>query len=143
MRLRTPVGTSTNDGACIGLFADALAKCASSCVSRGSASGRGWIPNRLLDVDVQDPGWDASRVRLVEKQEMGGIEAMPYLTLSHRWGAASMLKLMKSTLDEFKDAGIEVGKLPRRLSDAVSLTRRLNFRYLWVDSLWSVPHSHD
>ncbi|MBE3042118.1 HET domain-containing protein [Candidatus Bathyarchaeota archaeon] len=97
------------------------------------------MPNRLLDVDVQAPGWDASRVRLVEKQEMGNIEAMPYLTLSHKWGAASMLKLAKSNLDEFKNAGIKLEKLPQRLSDAVSLTRHLNLRYLWVDSLWLVP----
>lgn len=56
------------------------------------------------------------------------------MTLSHCWGPS---QLITTTRDTIKDriAGIELKDLTKTFRDAVSLTRNLGIRYLWIDSL--------
>ncbi|KIM98351.1 hypothetical protein OIDMADRAFT_128663, partial [Oidiodendron maius Zn] len=90
-------------------------------------SSRG-LPTRVLDLGEtpkpQDP------IRLFETQGMEGT----YMTLSHCWGPS---QLITTTRDTIKDriAGIELKDLTKTFRDAVSLTRNLGIRYLWIDSL--------
>ena len=64
-----------------------------------------------------------------------------YITLSHRWGSNPqlMIRLTENRLTSYKANGLELQHLPLRFRDAVSLTRRLDVRYLWIDTLWLVP----
>lgn len=80
------------------------------------------MPTRLVEVGTHD----APTVRL---RRTNGIHA-PYLTLSHCWGNADIKK--RTTEGDFD---IPLEQLPRTFQDAVTVTRRLGFTYLWIDSL--------
>jgi len=60
-----------------------------------------------------------------------------YLVLTYYWGdAPDHHRLTTQTLHRyFSLPGIRDSELPRTIVDAVHITRRLGFRYLWVDSL--------
>ncbi|KAJ5231536.1 uncharacterized protein N7469_006124 [Penicillium citrinum] len=86
------------------------------------------LPTRVLDVGV-DP--NTSSIRLVEP---GNIRS-PYMTLSHRWGnKANIIKTTTLTIEEYM-RGINLNSLPKVFADAVVICRRLQIRYLWIDTL--------
>ncbi|KAM0438988.1 hypothetical protein ACHAPT_001749 [Fusarium lateritium] len=58
----------------------------------------------------------------------------PYMTLSHRWGKHVYEQLTSQSVDRFKTS-IDISTLPRVFQDAIDMTRKLNVRYLWIDSL--------
>lgn len=80
------------------------------------------MPTRVVEVGTHD----APTVRL---RRTNGIHE-PYLTLSHCWGNADIKK--RTTEGDFD---IPLEQLPRTFQDAVTVTRRLGFAYLWIDSL--------
>jgi Heterokaryon incompatibility protein (HET) len=86
------------------------------------------LPTRVLDL-----GKDPESLDPIKLFETGGIEGT-YMTLSHRWGPTDFIT---TTEDTFKQriAGILLADLPQTFKDAVSLTRNLGIRYLWIDSL--------
>ncbi|KAI0537993.1 heterokaryon incompatibility protein-domain-containing protein [Xylaria digitata] len=61
----------------------------------------------------------------------------PYITLSHSWGGESPIML---TMENRLDLYVKVGNLPKTFEDAVEVTRKLNVRYLWIDSLCIVQN---
>jgi hypothetical protein len=65
-----------------------------------------------------------------------------YLTLSHCWGEVhtSTTKLLESLEDSFRQ-DIPFSSLPLTFQHAVTITRRLGFSYLWIDSLCIVQDS--
>ena len=87
-----------------------------------------WMPTRVLDVG----NTKCSIVRLIETrpQAVNG----PYLTLSHCWGQSEVVKLTTANKDSMHN-GIPVPGLPLLYQDAVTVCRRLEIRYLWIDSL--------
>jgi hypothetical protein len=56
------------------------------------------------------------------------------MTLSHCWGSAQLITTTANTIKQ-RIAGIPLEDLPQTFKDAVSLTRNLGIRYLWIDSL--------
>ena len=59
----------------------------------------------------------------------------PYITLSHRWeNKANLIKTTTSTIQEYRH-GINLNSLPKVFTDAVTICRRLQIRYLWIDTL--------
>jgi hypothetical protein len=67
----------------------------------------------------------------------------PYFCLSHVWGdstrlaiqrKADRLLLNKETLSILR-SGLALSVLPQTFQDAVSVTRQLGVRFLWIDSL--------
>jgi hypothetical protein len=58
-----------------------------------------------------------------------------YVALSYVWGQTNHLTAVKSLVSEFQKPGAFKRELPRTVRDAIDLTRDLDFRYLWVDSL--------
>jgi hypothetical protein len=90
------------------------------------------LPSRILDV-----GADGSQeLRLLESEGMKGT----YLTLSHCWGDGVAVKTLLSNLNDYKER-IPMRVLSANLRDAVLTTRRLGFRYLWIDSLCIIQDS--
>lgn len=87
-----------------------------------------WYPTRLLDI-----GSNASDlVKVVTSaniQPQGG-----YVTLSHRWGNATIVRLTKSSAANLM-SGIPLNTLPLSFQHAVEVARRLQKRYIWIDSL--------
>ncbi|KAL2065728.1 hypothetical protein VTL71DRAFT_3398 [Oculimacula yallundae] len=91
-------------------------------------------PTRLLDVGDPSNG----NIRLV-RSELGikGVKNLEnhYATLSYCWGPPGLNAT--TTLDniEARSRNIPFRDLPATVQDAVSLTRQLCVRYLWVDAL--------
>lgn len=85
------------------------------------------LPTRLLDLS-EDPN-----AQVVSLLETGG-RAGKYIALSHCWGLSHRLTTTKSTLSAHIN-GISISALPRTFQDAIQLARRLDVRFVWIDSL--------
>ena len=84
------------------------------------------LPKRVLDVSPREGG-----LRLYETD---GNESAEYICLSHRWGSTRPLTTTKATLEKL-ESSIPWEIVPRTFQDAITVTRRLGVRYLWIDSL--------
>ncbi|KAF2033860.1 HET-domain-containing protein, partial [Setomelanomma holmii] len=102
---------------------------------RAECSSRSMIPSRLIDVGLP-PSYES--VRLRARKEFH--ENPDYLTMSHCWGGAKILRLLSSNTGLFFRF-IPTEQLPKTFSDAITITRRLGYRYLWIDSLCIVQNS--
>jgi hypothetical protein len=63
-----------------------------------------------------------------------------YITLSYCWGSKPNFMLTSTTIVKFS-SGIQIALLPKTLQDAVHITRWLNIKYLWIDSLCIIQDS--
>lgn len=83
------------------------------------------LPRRAIDVSGEKP-----RLHVSADGETG-----EYVCLSHRWGPPeAILKSEKATVEE-RMREIPLSILPPTFRDAVDFTRRIGYRYLWIDSL--------
>jgi hypothetical protein len=57
-----------------------------------------------------------------------------YLTLSHCWGGKIFTTLTRSNFTEFLSR-IPTESLSKTFREAITITRTLGFKYLWIDSL--------
>ncbi|VUC27695.1 unnamed protein product [Clonostachys rosea] len=110
-----------------------------TCIKEHTACGlaqtSGWIPTRLLDVKLAGSARDC--IALVERSDVQATmayEKAKYLTLSHVWGSSMPLCLTKHNYLDMK-TGVPVDTLPQCYKDAVYIARKLDIRYLWIDSL--------
>lgn len=107
--------------------------------SRQSQRCPGWLPTRLLDIGSQ--GKTCWRLVVVSQD---GIAPAPYATLSYRWGPPDRaLRLLRSTLDDFRGGQQRISDLPRTFLDAIVVVRRLSIRYLWIDALCIVQDARE
>jgi len=90
------------------------------------------MPSRVLDVGDAE---DSFHVRLICTEQMRG----RYVALSHRWGEQTdELRQKNCTVrSNFAERcrGIDPTTLGRTFQDAITTTRALGLRYLWIDSL--------
>jgi hypothetical protein len=88
-------------------------------------------PTRLIDIGHHS--WQEPRLVMTSELESqdGRIQ---YLTLSHSWGAGEVTKLLKTNLIHLQER-IPLQSLSQTFRDAIDITRKLTFRYLWIDSL--------
>lgn len=89
------------------------------------------LPTRLMDVG--SPPFSTT-VRLYETQ--AGEKGI-YVALSYPWGDPLVHKPFRTETRnlEAHKAGISILDLPQTMQDAISVTRELGLRYLWIDSL--------
>lgn len=93
------------------------------------------LPKRVLDV-LLDDGSKGVKLREVEfNTQDQRYEFGEYCTLSHCWGTGRTIPKTTSSTLEANQKNIPWSTLPRTFQDAVSLTRALGFRWLWIDSL--------
>jgi len=95
------------------------------------------LPTRVIDVGRHG---DAQELRL----HIPGDETGSYIALSHCWGPEGSLttKTLSSNLEEHCRS-LNFDTLPRTFQDAVTITRALGLRYLWIDALCIVQDSAD
>ena len=86
-----------------------------------------YLPARLIQL------CDEHNLRVVNTAAIQG-EEKTFAALSYVWGADQPLKLLSTTTD-LLTTGFEVGRLPRTIQDAVTVTRRIGLEYIWVDAL--------
>lgn len=85
------------------------------------------LPTRVIDVGSEsDP-----TVKLYETQPGDNLK---YLALSHPWGKEPHFCTFINNVEEFK-RNIHFDRLPSTFRDAITITRRLEIRYLWIDSI--------
>jgi hypothetical protein len=98
--------------------------------TRGGSMGMdALLPKRV--VDVSPPTSTGEDVRLHESSDG---EVGTYVCLSHCWGGFQPLQTTRESLHAWK-ANIPWAQVPQTFRDAVFVTRRLGFRFLWIDSL--------
>ncbi|KAL6357016.1 hypothetical protein LRP88_10633 [Fusarium phalaenopsidis] len=85
------------------------------------------LPTRVIDLGFLDK----PKIQLVPGEAM---ESHEYFALSHCWGKGMMFRAMKENIKTLAEA-IDFRRLPRTFQEAIKTTRRLNVRYLWIDSL--------
>lgn len=90
--------------------------------------GRPQLPDRIIDVGPSD----GSREPYV--REMSGVQRGDYVTLSHCWGSDLTFTTTKRNLRE-RERGIPLHSMPPTFKDAVTIARKLEIRYLWIDAL--------
>lgn len=87
------------------------------------------VPSRLVEISIEN----SSAPRLVETSHLDGTHR--YATLSHCWGDGSkILKTTKSNVDDYYRA-IPWNTLPKTFQQAITITRLLGLRYVWIDRL--------
>lgn len=93
------------------------------------------LPTRVVDVGV---GSDLRDIRVVHSHgEMGY-----YMALSHCWGGRITPLLTTETIQSFNTT-LPYSDLPANFQDAITITRELGVRYLWIDSLCIIQDSKD
>lgn len=91
------------------------------------------MPTRVLDLG------DGSGSKLPRLQTTLDLRR-PYVALSYCWGGQ---QTFTTSLNTFQDRcqGIETTDLPQTIQDAITCTRNLGLRYLWIDSLCIIQDS--
>ncbi|KAI0556251.1 hypothetical protein F4679DRAFT_578374 [Xylaria curta] len=120
-----------------------------ACIPQGQEDDKGTsipikLPTRLIEVGEAD---DNSSVRLVVNPPTTADDPTKdrYAALSHCWGAiekdAYSCLLNANRLDF--GTHIPVERIPKMFQDAITATRGLEIRYLWIDSLCIIQDDDD
>ncbi|RSL39936.1 hypothetical protein CEP53_013705 [Fusarium sp. AF-6] len=96
---------------------------------------KSWHPKRLIDVGTPHK---PSRLVTREDDQLEG----SYVALSHCWGQNPNFLMLKTDKESEFRKEIPMDQLPASFRDAVITCRRLDIRYLWVDSLCIIQDSH-
>ena len=89
------------------------------------------LPTRLIDVG------DSNRPICLKLDCNAQRRSSNYVALSHRWGDENLHRRFctyRDNVDQFQRF-IDYEKLPKTFQDAVTVTRSLDIKYLWIDSL--------
>ncbi|KAH7092310.1 heterokaryon incompatibility protein-domain-containing protein [Paraphoma chrysanthemicola] len=122
------LGGHTGDDFALDFLAKQYKTCKETHVKCQQATCSPFLPSRVLDVGSRGD----SSISLRPREQLAISE--PYLTLSHCWGDFQPLKLTRYTASHL-ELGIHVADLPKTYQEAVQVSRRLGYRYLWIDSL--------
>ncbi|KAK0108153.1 hypothetical protein ONS95_002975 [Cadophora gregata] len=85
------------------------------------------FPPRVIDVGATDGSEDP---RLIIDDTLRD----PWVALSHCWGGGISSATLRSNID-MRLEGLPLSHLPANFRDAITITRELGYRYLWVDAL--------
>lgn len=96
------------------------------------------LPTRVLDVEL---GQNSAMIRLQDTVNIG--TSYQYLALSHCWGNVQTTTLLTSASMQRYYTVIHLHELPKTFRRAVSITRELGYRYLWIDSLCIIQDSEE
>lgn len=94
-----------------------------------------FLPTRLLDVAN-------SAIRLVESKDVVDVNSRRYLALSHCWGLIPIIRTLKDNYDKHKSQ-ISEEDLSKTFKEAIHATRKLGFRYIWIDSMCIIQDDSD
>lgn len=92
-------------------------------------------PASVVDVSAFSGSQD---VRLVE---YASVASQPFVCLSHCWGSLEHRPIVTTKYNIMQHMeGIRFEELSRTFQDAVTVTRDLGYRYLWIDSLFIIQY---
>ncbi|EWZ30820.1 hypothetical protein FOZG_15262 [Fusarium oxysporum Fo47] len=96
-------------------------------------SGPDCRPTRLIEI-VDELG-----VRLIFPRNLS-VDSIDYVAFSHCWGKVEAIKLLEKNVDRFR-LGISNRELPNSYQEAIQLSLRMGFKYIWIDSLCIIQDS--
>ena len=98
-------------------------------------------PCQLSAARILDLGTEGllGPVRVLEGNELPKV--LRYMTLSHCWGGLAIPQLTRKTHKRFRER-MNSKAFPRTFRDAITITRLLGIRYLWIDSLCIVQDDY-
>jgi serine/threonine protein kinase len=85
------------------------------------------LPTRLIDLGTHE----TPTILIYETKPT---DSLQYIALSHPWGPGPHFCTFRNNLEEYKKH-ISFDKLPATFQHAVTTTRELGLRYLWIDSI--------
>ncbi|KAH8587411.1 heterokaryon incompatibility protein-domain-containing protein [Bisporella sp. PMI_857] len=120
------IPSSSGSSSCLSLARNWLDSCLSFhtiCARAGETECS--LPTRLLHV-----GTFGDKIELCNTQ--GGLGS--WIALSYCWGGNVGFTLTQKTKDELL-GGVSLEHFPPTFSDAITITRNLGIKYLWIDAL--------
>ncbi|EYB27148.1 hypothetical protein FG05_12594 [Fusarium graminearum] len=92
------------------------------------------VPTRLIDVGTNN---SSQPPRLCLPRKDRSSENIEYVALSYAWGPVNNSHSGRTTASNLEEMirGLPFSQLPKTIQDAIIFTRKLGFRYLWVDAL--------
>lgn len=108
-----------------------------TCVN---ASKIGFLPSRVVDVGPRD----GSQLPRLRDTRISPLPAgfCPYAALSHCWGKERIITTTRATLTDRLEQ-IPIDSLSRTFRDAIHTCRKLDIRYIWIDSLCIIQDDKD
>ncbi|KUJ11494.1 HET-domain-containing protein [Mollisia scopiformis] len=128
-----PIQTDSRSDVSLGLIRKWVQDCRKNHTDC-NASPLKVLPTRVVDVGREDPPVDP--FVFVSEGALG-----EWITLSHCWGGHTPLSTTSANIKERRRA-IPLDEFPPTFRDAILLTRKLGFRYMWIDSLCILQDSH-
>lgn len=128
------LGRSTGDEETFDVAKTWLRKCLEEhklCAENDDAA-RVVRPRRLLHL--------GDTIRLVDATVAAGQE---YVALSHCWGKQVHVPTLTVDTEAELRAGVRLVYLPKTFQDAVSITKKLGYHFLWIDSLCIIQDLDD
>lgn len=112
--------------------------------NRVSLGANGKLPTRLVELNEVDEQLVA---RLIITPVSANLAHIQYCTLSHVWaatvrGSGRTVQLLPDNIEQLQRC-IPVGELPRTFQEAMKITRRLGYQYIWIDSLCIIQDPTD
>ncbi|KAH8649417.1 heterokaryon incompatibility protein-domain-containing protein [Tricladium varicosporioides] len=140
----TPMEESTGSETSLRTARKWIASCLESHTSCSHTPLAGPLPTRLLDVTPINGGLDTSPPSSVCLRISSDLaEDIKYVTLSHCWGRrGTPTRLLSTNITSMMDK-IEISSLPATFRDALTITKALGVRYIWIDSLCIIQDSPD
>jgi hypothetical protein len=99
------------------------------------------LPTRLVDVGTMD-GSTPPKLIHTNSQNLPKPEDVKYAALSYCWGKETFPTTTMSTLSTF-NLSIPWKDIPKTIQDAITVTRKLGFQYLWVDAFCIIQGNDD
>jgi hypothetical protein len=93
--------------------------------SHPTCSSSAFLP--LWVIEISDNG-------LAAKLVPGSSRVARYVTLSYRWGEVTRYTMTTANRSSLQQ-GIPLDQPPKTFSDAIELTHKLGYKYLWIDAL--------
>ncbi|KAI0869859.1 heterokaryon incompatibility protein-domain-containing protein [Hypoxylon argillaceum] len=100
-----------------------------ACCKKHSAcesSKKSPLPTRVIDVSGEI-------LRLIDTRAEG-LEHGKYVTLSYCWGGPQPVTTTKASLEQHL-RGLSADDLPQTINDAITVTRALRVKYIWIDAI--------
>ncbi|KAN0106778.1 HET domain containing protein [Hyaloscypha variabilis] len=120
------VANTEDNWALIRKWLDVCQNTHTRCIQNNSLDGR-QLPTRLVEVGDADKDLRLCRTDILPRYTQ-------YLTLSHCWGGKVFTMLTRSNFRQFQ-THIPAESLTKTFREAIVTTRRLGFKYIWIDSL--------
>ncbi|KAH7348131.1 heterokaryon incompatibility protein-domain-containing protein [Pyrenochaeta sp. MPI-SDFR-AT-0127] len=92
------------------------------------------LPARILDIT---PSKDSTSIQLRYVSDIirnDPTVTFQYVTLSHRWSRYPQFRLTKQSLHQLH-TGVDDNVLSLTFQHAITAARKMNYRYIWIDSL--------